>query len=103
MLRPAGHSTLYRYFLYGWLFRDARSGTWLERFASLRHNREQARWLPTYMRRWLVAGIVLFAAAVFCEERLSSPLIAAAIYVPALLTLPFEIVTAICWAWLRFR
>ena len=103
MQRNGGPSTLHRYFLYGWLFRDARSGTSAERFASLRHNREQARWLPTYMLRWLVAGAVLFAAAVFCEERLASPAVAAAIYVPAVLTLPFELVTALCWAWLRFR
>jgi len=97
------HSLLYRYFLYGWLFRDARRGNLLERFASLRHNREQARWLPTYMRRWLVAGALLFVLAVFCEEHLASPIVAAAIYVPAVLTLPFEVVTLICWAWLRFR
>jgi predicted LPLAT superfamily acyltransferase len=102
-MRDRGHSLLYRYFLYGWLFRDAARGTSAERFASLRHNREQAHWLPTYMRRWLVAGLVLFGAAIFCEARLSSPAIAAAIYVPAVLTLPFELVTICCWAWLRFR
>jgi len=56
MHRNGEYSVLHRYFLYGWLFRDACQGNWLERFASLRHNREQARWLPTYMLRWLVTG-----------------------------------------------
>ena len=102
-MRDRPPSSLHRYFLYGWLFRDAHRGTSAERFASRRHNREQARWLPVYMRRWLVAGAVLFAAAVYCEEQLASPKVAAAIYVPALLTLPFELVTVFCWAWLRFR
>jgi hypothetical protein len=103
MHRNGEYSVLHRYFLYGWLFRDACNGNWLERFASLRHNREQARWLPTYMLRWLVTGSVLFAIAFFFEAQLASPAIAAAIYVPAVLTLPFEVVTAVCWAWLRFR
>jgi hypothetical protein len=103
MHRNGEYSVLYRYFLYGWLFRDACTGTWLERFASLRHNREQARWLPTYMLRWLVTGTLLFAIAFFFEAQLSSPVLAAAVYVPAVLTLPFELVTALCWAWLRFR
>jgi hypothetical protein len=55
------------------------------------------------MLRWLVTGTLLFALASFFEARLSSPVLAAAIYVPALLTLPFEVVTAVAWAWLRFR
>ena len=103
MHRNGEYSVLHRYFLYGWLFRDACKGNWLERFASLRHNREQARWLPTYMLRWLVTGTMLFAIASFFEVQLSSPVLAAAVYIPAVLTLPFELVTALCWAWLRFR
>jgi hypothetical protein len=56
---------------YGWLFRDARSGTSAQQFASLR--------------------------------RLASLPLAAAIYVPAVLTLPFQLVAALCWARLRLR
>jgi hypothetical protein len=55
------------------------------------------------MLRWLVTGTLLFAIAAFFEAQLASPVLAAAIYVPAVLTLPFELVTALCWAWLRFR
>ena len=96
-------STWYRYFFYGWLFRDADRGTPAERFASWRHNKEQARRRPTYLLRWAVAGVALFAAAEFFEVTLSSPTIAALLYVPAALSLPFDAVTILCWAWLRFR
>ena len=61
---PTPFSTLlYRYFFYGWLFCDVGRGTVWERAAAWRHNREQARWLPTYIRRWLVIGVGLFATA----------------------------------------
>ena len=36
---------LYRYFFFGWLFKDVNRGNLLERAAAWRHNREQARWL----------------------------------------------------------
>ena len=90
-------SLLYRYLFYGWLFRDARSGNRLERAAAFRHNREQARWLPTYMRRWLVIGTGLFCVAAFCETALNSPQLSAFFYVPSVLSMPFNVVTAVCW------
>ena len=49
-------SLLYRYWFYGWLFRDADRGGRAEREAALNYNRERAVWLPTYMRRWVVLG-----------------------------------------------
>jgi hypothetical protein len=91
---------LYRYFFYGWLFQDAsRGGVW-QRAAAWRHNREQASWLPTYMRRWLVIGAGLFAIAWFVEQALGSPLLSAVFYVPSALSVPFNAVTALCWVWL---
>lgn len=88
---------LYRYFFYGWLFRDAGRGSLLERAASSRHNREQARWLPTYMRRWLVLALVLFLMAMFVEVVLASPVLSAFLYVPSALTVPCNAVTAASW------
>ena len=44
---------LYRYFFFGWMFRDVTRGNLLERSAAWRHNQSQAHWLLTYMRRWL--------------------------------------------------
>lgn len=54
-------SLLYRYWFFGWLFRDASRGNALERDSALRHNAERARWLPTYMRRWLTFGFLMYA------------------------------------------
>ena len=65
--------------------------------AALRHNQEQARWLPTYMRRWLVLAALLFCVAAFCEIVLSSPQLSAFFYVPSMLSMPVNIVTAVCW------
>lgn len=91
---------LYRYFFYGWLFRDAGRGTRWERTSAWRHNREQARWLPTYLRRWLVIGAALFATAWIVECLLLCPVLSAFFYVPSALSVPFNAVTVLCWTWL---
>jgi hypothetical protein len=90
-------SLLYRYLFYGWLFRDASRGNNLQRMAARRHNQEQARWLPTYMRRWLVLAALLFCVAAFCEIVLNSPQLSAFFYVPSMLSMPVNVVTAVCW------
>ena len=91
---------LYRYFFYGWLFRDAQRGNSWERAASWRHNREQARWLPTYMRRWSVVMVVLFVLALLIEVALHLPGLSVVLYVPSALAVPFNAVTALCWLFL---
>jgi hypothetical protein len=90
-------SLLYRYLFYGWLFFDASRGDCFQRAAAMRHNREQARWLPTYMRRWGVLGILFFLVAAFCEMVVGSPPLSAFFYVPSVLTMPFNVVTGVCW------
>jgi hypothetical protein len=90
-------SLLYRYFFYGWLFRDASRGNRFDQASALRHNREQARWLPVYMRRWLVLGALLFCVAAICETALQSPQLSALFYVPSVLSMPVNLVTAVCW------
>ena len=93
-------SLLYRYLFYGWLFRDAGRGSLWQRAAALQHNREQAHWLPTYMRRWLVIGAALFALAWFVEMVLGWLTLSAFLYVPSVLSLPFNAVTVLGWFWL---
>jgi hypothetical protein len=94
---PTTSTLLYRYLFYGWLFRDAGRGTMWERAAAWRHNRAQARWLPTYMRRWLVLGGLCFGTAWFIESVLSSPLLSAFFYVPSVISVPVNAVTAVAW------
>jgi hypothetical protein len=89
---------LYRYFFYGWLFRDVSRGALWQRSAAWCHNRAQARWLPTYMRRWLVCGSLLFAVAWSIESMTGCTVLSAFLYVPSVLAVPFNAVTALCWA-----
>ena len=93
-------SVLYRYLFYGWLFRDAAAGSPLERAAALRHNRERARWLPLYIRRWLGAGALLVTFELACERMLDAPLLAAAAAVLLVFVLLQVVLTAVCWLFL---
>lgn len=93
--------SLGRYLFYGWLFQDADTGSRLERAAALRHNSDQAKWLPTYLRRWLVVGMGLLALETLSERALSMPLVSAALSVAIILVLLFLLITVVCWAFLR--
>jgi hypothetical protein len=95
-------SLLYRYLFFGWLFRDASQGTVWERSAALRHNKEQAHWLLTYIRRWVVLGGILLAVAAFTELVLRAPLLSAFFYVPTALTLTVSSLTTYFWLALSF-
>ena len=90
-----------RYFFYGWLFRDASIGSDLERAAALRHNRSLSKWLPTYLRRWLVVGSVTLILATWSERNLDNALLSAALAVAFVLIVVFLVVTLLCWTVLR--
>jgi hypothetical protein len=92
---------LYRYFFFGWLFRDANRGSVFERAAAFRHNQQQARWLPTYMRRWLGCGLLLCAAGCLLELVLGSAALSALFYVPGALSVPVIAVAVAAWFGLR--
>ena len=99
---PAGpglRTLLYRYFFFAWLFRDAGRGTLYERAAAWRHNAEQARWLPTYMRRYLVSGALLVALGGLTEPL--APLLSVLFFVPGVVTVPMTAVAFVGWLWLR--
>ncbi len=98
---PAIWKRFYRYFFYGWRFKDADFGSSWERSAALRHNCAQARWLPFYMFRWLVAGTALLALELLAEFELKSPLASALLAVLLTFAVMFQLVTAICWAFLQ--
>ncbi|HEX7383093.1 MAG TPA: hypothetical protein VF291_02190 [Burkholderiaceae bacterium] len=92
---------LYRYFFFAWLFRDATRGSLLERAAAWHHNRRQARWLATYLRRWLVAGVLLFALGCVVELAFGAALASAFFYVPSALSVPADAVIAVAWVGLK--
>lgn len=58
---------VYRYFFFGWLFRDAGRGSPAQRRDAWRHNLTQARWLPTYLRRWLTLSALFFLFGAVAE------------------------------------
>jgi hypothetical protein len=73
---------LYRYFFFGWLFKDVSKGNLFERSSAWKHNRTQAKWLPTYLRRWLIMSSLFFMFGAFCEMLLRAPMLSAFFFVP---------------------
>jgi len=92
---------LYRYFFFGWLFKDVNRGNVFERSAAWHHNRQQARWLSTYMRRWLWCGIVLYGLGGIVEWLLHAPGFSVLFYVPSALSVPINAVIGAAWVGLR--
>ena len=92
---------VYRYFFFGGLFRDADSGSGVERAIALRHNRNQAKWLPVYMLRWAVGGVVILALETLSEHVTSQPVLSAALAVALVFVVLFLLITTICWMFLH--
>lgn len=92
---------LYRYFFFGWLFKDVNRGNLLERAAAWRHNQAQARWLPTYMRRWTWCGVALYLLGGLVEYAASAPGASVVFYVPSALTMPVNAVLLASWIGLK--
>ena len=92
---------LYRYFFFGWLFRDAAAGTLLERAAIQRHNRQQARWLPVYVLRWLWLGLLLYAVAGVLDLLLAAPVMAMFFYAASAMSVSFTVTIVVAWLGIR--
>lgn len=85
---------LYRYWFFGWLFRDVNRPSLFERAAAWRHNQDQVRWLPTYLRRWAVFTVLCLAVGVVVEHGLRAQTLSAVFYVQAILGVTFNAVTS---------
>ena len=92
---------LYRYFFFGWLFKDVNRGSLLERAAAWRYNQERAHWLLTYMWRWLCCGVVLSGLGGLMELMLHSPAWSVFFYVPGALSVPVNAVIGAVWLGLK--
>lgn len=94
---------LYRFFFYGWLFRDADAGSALERSIAMRHNVAQAKWLPVYLLRWLVLGALLATLEAGSEYLTGNSPLSAALALGLVFVALYLLVTSICWAFLQAR
>lgn len=98
---PRLRTLLYRYWFFAWLFRDVAHGSLFERAAAWRHNREQARWLPTYLRRWLLMGVLMFFGGAVVESAGGAALLASVFFVPSAISVP--VIAVIVAAWLGLK
>jgi hypothetical protein len=94
---------LYRYWFWGWLFRDASQGDLLRRAAAWRHNVAQRMHLPVYMRRWLALVALSFVAALCLEVAVGDRAFAALFYVASVLAVVVETVAGVAYVFLRAR
>lgn len=94
---------LYRYFFFGWLFKDIdrSGGNLFERAAARRHNHQQAAWLPTYIRRWAISGALLCGAGAVLERLLDAPGAGVAFYMLGAACLSAALAIATAWFGLR--
>lgn len=99
---PGFFALLHRSLFFAWLFRDASRGGVHARRAAWRHNQGCARWLPVYMRRHLVLGLMLFCLGLGVEEGLGLAALSALFYVPSVLTVPYNVVAGVAWLGLRW-
>lgn len=83
---------LYRYFFYGWLFKDVSKGNVYERSVAWRHNQYQARWLTTYLRRWLFMSCMLYGLGALCEILMLAPILSAFFFIPMALSVSINAV-----------
>lgn len=93
---PSFMNLLYRYWFYGWLFRDVNAGNAFERRVAWKHNRSCARWLPLYLKRWTVLGLVCWAAG-WLIESVAPPLVQIIVYLPTAVSVSVDIVTLAAW------
>jgi hypothetical protein len=91
---------LYRYWFYGWLFRDVNRGNPFERDAARRHNQARSRWLPTYLKRWSLLGFVCFAIGAWIEPHAPAPIVLL-FFFACVLTVPVNAVTLAAWIGMR--
>jgi hypothetical protein len=97
---PSFRSLLYRYWFYGWLFRDVNRGSLLDRAAAWRHNQASRRWLPCYLRRWTTLGLAALALGGALEFLTPWP-IEAVFFMLAAMSASVNAVTLAAWIGLK--
>lgn len=93
-------SLLYRYWFWGWLFRDVNLGDPVRRMASWRHNVAMRSWLPTYMWRWLACTAATVTVAQGVEASTATSVVPAIFYTGSVLAILIFTVAATIWMFL---
>jgi hypothetical protein len=97
---PSFWRLLYRFLFFDWLFADvSRARNLYERHAAWRHNRRMSRYLPVYLRRWLVL-LALDVALGCLSERGTLAILSAWFFTWSCVAFTAVVVTALAWAFL---
>lgn len=90
-------SLVYRYFFFGWLFRDVNRGTLLERAAAWRFNRDSRPHLLVYLRRWLFVFALGYGLGVLFERAFELVYAAACCYSSSCVSATVIFVILLSW------
>ena len=101
MQEPTFCTLLCRYFFFGWLFRDVGGGDLFERAAAVRYNREQARWLPVYLLRWLWWGLAFCVLGAGVDILLEATALSSVLYAVGGLSVSFNVAIVAAWIGLK--
>jgi len=93
----------YRYFFFGWLFRDVSRGSFAERAAAWRFNRRARRYLPIYLRRWLVLVVSSYVLGAWLDQSLSLVHPAAFFYLVSGVSFAMSVLIVRLWLGLMFE
>jgi hypothetical protein len=97
---PSFWRLLYRFLFFDWLFADvSRARNLYERHAASRHNRRMSRYLPVYLRRWMVLMALGFALGCLFE-RGTLTILSAWFFTWSCVAFTAVVVTALAWAFL---
>ena len=97
-------TVLYRYFFFGWLFREvAHDAPAFERGLTKHYNRRQAAWLPTYMLRWLWCSLLFYAFGGLIDIFDGSLGLSRCCYAASAMCVTFTITIATAWVGLTHR
>ncbi|MDB5992832.1 MAG: hypothetical protein JWQ10_4235 [Herbaspirillum sp.] len=95
---------LYRFLFFDWLFVDmTEAKNPFERHAAWQHNREMRRYLPLYLRRWLVFAVFNFGLGGVFERLLEIKLVAAWFFTWSCVTITGMLLMAVMWVFLAKR
>lgn len=93
-------SLLYRYWFWGWLFRDVNEGDLVRRASSWRHNVAMRACLPTYMWRWLVCTAATATVAQGVEASTAAAVVPAIFYTSSVIAVLVFGVALTIWMFL---